>query len=160
MCQHWLRQWLVAWRHQAITWTNVDFSLVRLPGIHLRTISQWVPKLLILYNEFDSYDPEITATSPRGQWVNGHCHVISRHDFELTLEGQQGAWHWNKDAPGCTARSSVVVILTGVGVTKTISSIPLFSKFFNIIKTQVSCWILRLYLAGVSTAELSNMNVI
>ena len=22
--QHWLRYWLVAWRHQAITWTNVD----------------------------------------------------------------------------------------------------------------------------------------
>ena len=26
MGQHWLRQWLVAWRHQAITWTNVDLS--------------------------------------------------------------------------------------------------------------------------------------
>ena len=22
--QHWLRQWLDAWWHQAITWTNVD----------------------------------------------------------------------------------------------------------------------------------------
>ena len=32
--QHWLRQWLVAWRHQAITWTNVDWS-VRSHGIHL-----------------------------------------------------------------------------------------------------------------------------
>ena len=25
-CQHWFRQWLVAWQHQAITWTNVDIS--------------------------------------------------------------------------------------------------------------------------------------
>ena len=37
--QHWLRQWLVAWRHQAITWTNVDSSSVRCHGIHLRALS-------------------------------------------------------------------------------------------------------------------------
>ena len=30
---------LVAWRHQAITWTNVDLSSVRSCGIYLRTIS-------------------------------------------------------------------------------------------------------------------------
>ena len=66
----WVNIGFGAVRQQAIAWTNVDFSLVRLPGIHLRTISQWVPKLLILYNEFDDYDLEITATSPRDQWVN------------------------------------------------------------------------------------------
>ena len=38
--QHWLRQWLVAWRHQAITWTNVDLPSVRSIGIHLSTILQ------------------------------------------------------------------------------------------------------------------------
>ena len=32
--------WLVAWRHQAITWTNVDLPLVRSCGVHVRTISQ------------------------------------------------------------------------------------------------------------------------
>ena len=42
------------------------------------------------------------------------------------------------------------VHITGVGITKTISSVPLFSEFFSIIKTRVSCWILRLYLAGVA----------
>ena len=31
--QHWFRQWLVAWRHQAIAWTNVDLSSVRWSGI-------------------------------------------------------------------------------------------------------------------------------
>ena len=36
--QHWLRYWLVAWRHQAITWTNVDL-FVRSHGIHLRGLS-------------------------------------------------------------------------------------------------------------------------
>ena len=33
--QHWLRYWLVAWRHQAITWTNVDLSSARSSYIHL-----------------------------------------------------------------------------------------------------------------------------
>ena len=37
--QHWLRLWLAAWWHQAITWTNVDLSSVRSCGIHLRAIS-------------------------------------------------------------------------------------------------------------------------
>ena len=33
--QHWLREWMVTWRHQAITWTNVDLSSVRSGDIHL-----------------------------------------------------------------------------------------------------------------------------
>ena len=37
--QHWLRYWLVAWRHQAITWTNVDLLSITSSGIHLRAIS-------------------------------------------------------------------------------------------------------------------------
>ena len=36
----WSIQWPVAWWHQAITWTNVEQSLVRSLGIHLSTISQ------------------------------------------------------------------------------------------------------------------------
>ena len=44
---HWSRQWLVAWRHQAITWNNVDISSVRSNGIHLRTISQEMLELSI-----------------------------------------------------------------------------------------------------------------
>ena len=27
LSQHWFRQWLVAWRHQAISWTNVELRL-------------------------------------------------------------------------------------------------------------------------------------
>ena len=30
----------VAWQHQAITWINVDLSLIRSSDIHLRAISQ------------------------------------------------------------------------------------------------------------------------
>ena len=36
--KHWLRWWLGAVRHQAITWTNVDLSSVRSQGIHLRAL--------------------------------------------------------------------------------------------------------------------------
>ena len=42
--KHWLRQWLAAWWHQAITWTNVDFDMSRglwYDGL-LRAISQEV----------------------------------------------------------------------------------------------------------------------
>ena len=42
--QYWLRQWLVAWGHQVITWTNVDLSSVRLSDIHLRASSQKIPQ--------------------------------------------------------------------------------------------------------------------
>ena len=36
----------MAWHHQAITWTNIDLSLVRVCSIHLRAILLPVPKLL------------------------------------------------------------------------------------------------------------------
>ena len=39
LSQHWFRQWLVAWWHQAITWTNVDLSSLRSSDVHLRAIS-------------------------------------------------------------------------------------------------------------------------
>ena len=40
--QHWLRLWLDAWWHQAITWTNVELSSGGFCGIHLRVILQEV----------------------------------------------------------------------------------------------------------------------
>ena len=42
--QHWLGYWLVAWRHQAIIWTNVDWSSVKSTCIHIRAISQEIPQ--------------------------------------------------------------------------------------------------------------------
>ena len=44
-------EWLAAWWHQAITWTNGDFC-----GIHLTAISQQVAtEATILYNELKLY---------------------------------------------------------------------------------------------------------
>ena len=42
--QQCFRLWIVAWRHQPITWTNVDLSPVRSGGIHLRAILQEIPQ--------------------------------------------------------------------------------------------------------------------
>ena len=62
--QHWIRQWLVAWRHQVITWTNVDWSSVKSSDIHIRVISQEMPQpsitkihLKITYLKFPSHFP-------------------------------------------------------------------------------------------------------
>ena len=33
--QHWLWEWHAAWRHQATTWTNIDFLSVCFCVIHL-----------------------------------------------------------------------------------------------------------------------------
>ena len=59
---------------------------------------------------------------------------------------------------------SLILIEPGVGVTKPISSVPLFSEFFSIVKTHFRYWISCLYLTGIAAAQLrwylSNMNVI
>ena len=63
--EHWLRWWLAAWRHQAITWTNVDLSSLGICGTQMR---------FILIHQFVKWvwriPCEITSTSPRDQWVN------------------------------------------------------------------------------------------
>ena len=50
--QHWLRYWLVSWRHQAITWTNVDLSSLRSNDVHLRAISLEISVTKISLNFF------------------------------------------------------------------------------------------------------------
>ena len=46
LCQYWLS---FVWRHQSITWTNIDLSAVRFWGIHLRAISHEMLEIYILY---------------------------------------------------------------------------------------------------------------
>ena len=64
---NWLRQWLAAWQHQAITWTNVDSLLVRMFSFHLKAITQQVHNLLYNAMNFKNYTFKIMATSPKGQ---------------------------------------------------------------------------------------------
>ena len=42
--QHWLRKWLVAWWHQAITWNNDDLSSVKSSDVHIIVIAQEKPQ--------------------------------------------------------------------------------------------------------------------
>ena len=44
--QHWFRIWPVVWLHQAITWTNVDLSVMS-SDIHLGPISKDIPQVSI-----------------------------------------------------------------------------------------------------------------
>ena len=69
---------LVAWQHQAITWTSVDLSSVRFSDIHLRTIQEEIlhPSITKLENYFS----KISFRSPRGQWVK-----MQSLDIELCL---------------------------------------------------------------------------
>ena len=71
LCQHWFRQWLVAWQHQAITWTNIDLSSMSSLGFcDILTLHQFRRNLsrlwfLKLVWKIDTY--KITSTSLRGQ---------------------------------------------------------------------------------------------
>ena len=68
--QHWFRQWLLVWRHQTITWTNVDLSSVKssedfkLPG------DQWLDRSLI-YGMYDYIETKV-RTAYTYQWPNIH----------------------------------------------------------------------------------------
>ena len=61
---HRLRQWLVAWRHQAITYTNVDLVISEVqwksPGGYLKHIYR---------NQLEKCWFQILFRSPKGQWV-------------------------------------------------------------------------------------------
>ena len=60
--QHWLGWWLVVWRNQATTWTNID-----LIGMVLWHSSEshfaLCAHATILYDELENYTFEITAIS-------------------------------------------------------------------------------------------------
>ena len=71
--QHWLRLWLVAWRHQAITWTNADLSSVRSSDIHLRTISQGIPR------------PTITKISFKIIYLKLHSNLPGTNELMMNI---------------------------------------------------------------------------
>ena len=98
----WLRQWLVAWRHQAITKTDVDQSSVRPCGIHLQAISQEILKISICNKEFVNCYLTITTTFPRDQWVDTESismswpHHVKPSQLVLlsTVMCVAMSWHW------------------------------------------------------------------
>ena len=69
--QHWFRQWLVAWQHQAITYANSNRHLPGSWAIHIKAIhSIRNAQESNHQNTFEHYTHKIKITSSRGQWVN------------------------------------------------------------------------------------------
>ena len=88
LCQHWFRQRLVAWRHQAITWTNVDWSLVKYSDLNIRALSQEMPQqsvikihLKITYLKFHSNFPGANELTHRGRKTRICVSKIGHHRF-------------------------------------------------------------------------------
>ena len=75
--QHWISLWLVAWRHQAITWTNVDLSSVRSSCTHMSAILARDASAISHWNQLENYLSKILFKSPRGQWVNKQSFLTS-----------------------------------------------------------------------------------
>ena len=102
------------------------------------------------------------------------CWKITYLRFQSNLPGANELTHWDwVTYLYHWIGSSLVLVMVrhifgaswpGVGVTKPIFSVPLFSQFFTMIKTLATCMIPHSYLTGVTAAELrrhlTNMNVI
>ena len=63
--QHWLRKWLDAWLHQAITWTDVRLLISEVLWDSPESNFTVSGQATILYNEFENYPFKVTTTSPR-----------------------------------------------------------------------------------------------
>ena len=83
LCQHWFRQCLAAWRHQAITCTNVD--LVRSIDIHTRAILQEVTWPSITWISVKTY-PKFHSNLPGGK------ELITNIAIQLTQVLQTNQW--------------------------------------------------------------------
>ena len=152
--QRWLKSWTLCARQMMLFlkgnfWfidTSINWSTAFLECL--------VPKKRQAINGIElatsTWDWGNTASQPP---VIQHVRFMLTHGLFWIVSKTLSKWHGRSgtDRPG-------------VGVTKPIFSVPLFSTSSVIVKTNVSYWISRLYLAGVAAAELrwhlSNMNVV
>ena len=85
--QHWLRQWLIACRYQAITWTNVDLSLVKSSDIHLLATSLEIPQ------------PSISKCSLKITYLKSHSNLTGANELKKTHAWtgwmDDLGWMWN-----------------------------------------------------------------
>ena len=114
LSQHWLRQCLVAWRHQVITWTNVDLSsigcygpfLVKLfldeyhNGTQLRTIWQETLKTSIQKGDLENYTLKNFFHTSQGPMSSGRHYSNDRaysrfapSQWEMSLQSNAVS-HW------------------------------------------------------------------
>ena len=89
--QHWLRWWLVAWRHQAITWTNVDFTSIGPFSTHLRRISQEMLKISIHKMSLKTL---LRKPFPHLSGANELNDSLKKCDHAECYELWLHLWHW------------------------------------------------------------------
>ena len=81
--QRWLRWCLVAWRHQAITWTNVDLSSLRSRAVHLRANSLEISQLSVTKTSlkiiFLRFYWNLPGTNELKIWYQGSNRSPGRH---------------------------------------------------------------------------------
>ena len=78
------------WRHQAITWTNVDLSSARSSYIHLMAISQEIHQSSVTKLSMKITQFKISLKSPRGQWVKV---PLAIRNFN-SMWPCDAIWHW------------------------------------------------------------------
>ena len=90
--QHWPREWLGAWRHQAITWTNIDWSSVKYSDIDI--ISKEMPqpsitkiRLKMTYLKFHS---NFQGANPLNAF---DLEVASFSDEPFDMQGMRNMMH-------------------------------------------------------------------
>ena len=85
---------VMVWR-QAITWTNIDLSLVRFSGIHLRAISQQMRKLWFYKMRFGNCTLNITTILP------GFSGLISTFGVLKPRSGVESFWKLTVNSTVC-----------------------------------------------------------
>ena len=77
--QHWFSEWLVAWWHQVITWTNVDLSSLRSSDVHLRSISLEISQPPVNEISLKIIFLRFYWNLPGGPWVNEVSPIWTDH---------------------------------------------------------------------------------
>ena len=98
--QHWLRWWLVAWWHQAITWTNVDLSSIMSAGIHLSAISHKIPQSLISEINWNIISLKFHSNFPGANELNDlSVYITQCMYFHPSLWLIHAIWHHGSCSP-------------------------------------------------------------
>ena len=90
--QHWLRQWLVAWQHQAIACINVDLSSVKSSNNRLRLISQNITQPSVTKTSFKiTYHSNFPGVKELIHWSLNTIQGIT----SVVADGLVPIWHQN-----------------------------------------------------------------
>ena len=107
--QHWLWWWLVAWWHQAITWTNDDLS-VRSSDIRLRAISQEMPQPSVTTISLEISYPNFHSNLPGANKLIRYAFIQEILQKISIMSPPYWAIHWGvRDDRECTSASRVIL---------------------------------------------------